>query len=154
MTEMTEKILVALGEIGEEKVQAADTLEKLQHLLEENGVKATQEEIREALAAGADKVAQKRELGEEDLANVAGGIAPAALIPLLIKGAKLAYNIYQVYAIAKDVVNAFKDSKGSDGSGQASAKNAAPNTNNQTNTNNSKGGQQNNVNAPNNMTIN
>ena len=153
MTEMTEKILVALGEIGEEKVQAADTLEKLQHLLEENGVKATQEEIREALAAGADKVAQKRELGEEDLDNVAGGFPPA-LIPLIIKGAKLAYNIYQVYEIAKTVVETFKDSKGSDGSGQASAKNAAPNTNNQTNSNNSKGGQQNNVNAPNNMTIN
>ena len=140
MTENAKKILVAMGEIGEERLKAADSMEKLQELLEENGVKASLEEIEAALAVGAEAKSPKQELGEEDMENVAGGSVTAAVLA----GIEAANAVYLAY---KGIKNLFSgkggDNQGGNNQGGGTSSPAEPDsgspTNRQTNTNNSKG---------------
>ena len=135
MTENVKKILVAMGEIGEERLKAAGSMEKLQELLEEKGVKASLEEIEAALAAGAEAKSPKQELGEEDMENVAGGSIAAAIET----GIQAAQVVYQAY---KGIKNLFSG-KGGNNQGGGTSSPAEPDsgspTNRQTNTDNSKG---------------
>ena len=135
MTENAKKILVAMGEIGVERLKAADSMEKLQELLEENGVKASPEEIEAALAAGAEAKSPKQELGEEDMENVAGGSVTAAVLA----GIEAANAVYLAY---KGIKNLFSGKGGNNQGGGTSSPaepDSGPATNRQTNTDNSKG---------------
>ncbi len=81
MTEITKNIVEALAKMGQEKLEAADSMAAIQSFLKEQGLEVSTEDIKAALEAAAS--AGKAEVSEEDLENVAGGIGPAALIPLI-----------------------------------------------------------------------
>lgn len=83
MTAITKNIIEAFGKMGEEKMKAAGSLENLVESLKEYGVEANLEEVQAALEEVMKLSADKQELDEDSLGNVAGGFNPALLLPLV-----------------------------------------------------------------------
>ena len=83
MKDLTKNIVEALNEIGVEKIQAAGSIENVIQQLQAYGVEASPAEVQAVLQEIVKMADTKQELDVETMENVAGGIAPAALIPLI-----------------------------------------------------------------------
>ena len=120
------EVIMALMDIGMERVKAAGSLEGLTALLAEQGLKVSPQEVAAALQEAA-KLGSKQELGEEELEQVAGGAWWEYLIPG-----------YGIYAAVRDLVkyNQNQESQPAPGTPAAPGGSSNPQNNTQANTNN------------------
>ena len=131
MKETTKNIMVAIAELGEEKVKAAGSFEALAELIRSAGVEVTEAELKEAMLETAQATG-KQELSEESLEAVAGGAWWEYIIP--------GYNIYKIGKDIYDAVTSKPDPAPPTPSNSTTDANGSSNTtqnNNQNNSNNS-----------------
>ena len=83
MKEFTKEIIEVLSQMGIEKIKEAGSVEALVAMIKEQGVEAEPEEVMAAMHELLQQADDKQELDVDAMENVAGGIAPAALIPLI-----------------------------------------------------------------------
>lgn len=83
MKEFTKEIIEVLSQVGIEKIKEAGSVEALAAMIKENGVDAEPDEVMAAMHELLQQADDKQELDVDVMENVAGGFAPAALIPLI-----------------------------------------------------------------------
>jgi hypothetical protein len=83
MKEFTKDIIEVLSQMGIEKIKEAGSVEALVAMIKEQGVEAEPEEVMAAMHELLQQADDKQELDVDAMESVAGGIAPAALIPLI-----------------------------------------------------------------------
>ena len=86
MKEFTKEIIEVLSQVGIEKIKEAGSVEALVAMIKEHGVKAEPDEVMAAMHELLQQADDKQELDVDVMENVAGGFAPAALIPLIPTG--------------------------------------------------------------------